>query len=99
MQDNRYKDKNVLDRPAQQDCEIVFFILKSYNIAMRNWSTDVSKFDKQSPAYRKWRMEQLINFGLDREKLDSKELKKYINILNVDPYKKSFLQFLLQNNA
>ena len=44
---------------------------------MYNWSTD-ERYLKQFPqAYEKWRLLQLINYGLDGEKLDIKILKKH----------------------
>ena len=45
---------------------------------MFNWSTDEEYFQKQDPkAYEVWRLLQLINYGLDGEKLSRKELRKY----------------------
>ncbi len=47
------------------------------NITMYNWSTD-EEYLKQFPQdYEKWRLLQLINYGLDGEKLDLKLLKKH----------------------
>ncbi|KKS80443.1 MAG: hypothetical protein UV54_C0006G0018 [Candidatus Beckwithbacteria bacterium GW2011_GWA2_43_10] len=44
---------------------------------MFNWSTDEKKFKKKHPKeYRLWRLTQLINYGLDGEKLDKKEIKR-----------------------
>lgn len=44
---------------------------------MYNWSTD-EEYLKQFPEeYEKWRLLQLINYGLDGEKLDLAKLKKY----------------------
>lgn len=49
----------------------------SYNIPMYNWSTD-EEYLKQFPEeYERWRLLQLINYGLDGEKLDLKLLKKH----------------------
>jgi hypothetical protein len=46
---------------------------------MYNWSVDEEKFKKKYPKqYKIWRIAQLINYGLDGEKLDKKEVKKYI---------------------
>ena len=64
---------------------------------MRNWSVDIAHFNKKSLQYRRWRLEQLINYGLDGEKLGRKELKENLPYLVIDPNKKRFLQFLLQN--
>lgn len=44
---------------------------------MYNWSTD-EEYLKQFPdEYERWRLLQLINYGLDGEKLDLKKLRKY----------------------
>jgi len=51
--------------------------LLSYNTVMYNWSTDEDYLKKFPEEYEKWRLLQLINYGLDGEKLDLKLLKKY----------------------
>lgn len=44
---------------------------------MYNWSTD-EEYLKQFPEeYERWRLLQLINYGLDGEKLELKKLIKY----------------------
>ena len=44
---------------------------------MINWSVDEKKFKKENPKeYRLWRLTQLINYGLDGEKLDEREVKR-----------------------
>jgi len=44
---------------------------------MINWNTDEKTFKKKYPKeYKLWRLTQLINYGLDGEKLDEKEVKK-----------------------
>lgn len=62
---------------------------------MHNWSVDVKRFSKYPHKYTVWKLEQLINFGLDGEKLKLSELKKYFNTLTIDPQKKKYLTFLL----
>ena len=65
---------------------------------MYNWSTDEKKFKKQYPKeYKLWRLTQLINYGLDGEKLSLKELKStWPKIKNrLDPHLKSYLEFLI----
>lgn len=45
---------------------------------MYNWSTDEENLKKNYPQeYQKWRLLQLINYGLDGEKIDRNLLKKY----------------------
>ena len=58
---------------------------------MKNWSTDVSKLQKNTEKFSIWRLEQLINFGLGEEKIDRDELKKYWDVVNIDPFKRKFL--------
>jgi len=65
---------------------------------MYNWSTDEKKFKKKDPkGYRLWRLTQLINYGLDGEKLDKKELLSAWPKIkeSLDPYKKRVLEFFL----
>ena len=64
---------------------------------MRNWSTDTTRLDKTSDNYKKWRLEQLINFGLGNEKIGREELKRFLPELVLDPAKKKFINFLLTN--
>ena len=65
---------------------------------MYNWSTDEEKFKKKNPRkYQLWRLEQLINYGLDGEKLDREEVKKAWPRIKdaLDPYAKRAIEFLL----
>lgn len=62
---------------------------------MKNWSVDIKQLKKHPEAYKVWRLEQLINYGLDGEKLDAKEVKKYWNKLYLDQPAKKYLEFLL----
>lgn len=62
---------------------------------MKNWSVDVSKFEKNPAGFRLWQTEQLINFGLGKAKLEKAYLKKNFSELAIDPQKKTYLSFLL----
>lgn len=62
---------------------------------MYNWSTDIKEFSKYPEKYAIWKLEQLINFGLNGQKLNFMELKKYFPKLNIDPQKRKYLAFLL----
>lgn len=44
---------------------------------MYNWSTDEDYLKQFPEEYEKWRLLQLINYGLDWEKIDLKKLRKY----------------------
>lgn len=65
---------------------------------MYNWSVDEENFKKNNPKkYKLWRLTQLINYGLDGEKLDRKEVKKAWPKIkdDLDPYKRRALEYLL----
>ena len=64
---------------------------------MYNWSTDIKKLKQNPEKYGIWNMQQMINYGLDGEKLDKKELKNMWNIIkdNLDPYKRRAIEYLL----
>ena len=42
---------------------------------MYNWSVDVKKLRKNKEKYAIWKLEQMVNFGLNGEKIDKKLLK------------------------
>ncbi|MEK7095442.1 MAG: hypothetical protein AAB917_02170 [Patescibacteria group bacterium] len=62
---------------------------------MKNWSTDTRELEKNHQQLEIWKLEQLINFGLDGKKLNKETLKKYWASLSLDPYKKKFLSLFL----
>lgn len=62
---------------------------------MHNWSTDITELKKDSKKFSQWRLEQLINFGLGRERLSRRALKDKLEDLTIDPKKKKFLKLLL----
>jgi len=62
---------------------------------MYNWSTDTAELKKDKKQYTIWRLEQMVNFGLDGKKLKRAELKKYWEILNLDRRKKAYLKLIL----
>ena len=62
---------------------------------MYNWSTNTRELKKDKEAYAIWKIEQLVNFCLNREKLKAEELKKNWRKLRLDPLKKNYLKFLL----
>ena len=67
-----------------------------YNVhIMKNWSTDTSELRKDAERFSVWRLEQLINFGLGKEKIDLDELRKYWDVLNIDPFKRKFLSLFV----
>ncbi|MBI2426587.1 MAG: hypothetical protein HYV34_01955 [Candidatus Kerfeldbacteria bacterium] len=65
---------------------------------MHNWSTDENSLKKNPEAHAIWKLEQLVNFGLDGERLKISELKKYWSRLKLDPARKRFLELLLHDS-
>ncbi|MBD3366359.1 hypothetical protein GF360_03420 [candidate division WWE3 bacterium] len=63
---------------------------------MYNWSTDEKKLKNHPQKHKLWKLEQLINFGLGKERLNRKDLKRNLKKLTIDPQKKKYLQFLLK---
>ena len=64
---------------------------------MYNWSIDEANLKKFPQEHTIWKLEQLRNFGLGKEKINKRLLKKNINKLHIDPNKKKYLKFLLSN--
>lgn len=62
---------------------------------MYNWSTDLRALKKDKEKYAIWKIEQMVNFGLDGQKLDEKKLRKYFSRINIDPARREFLHLLL----
>jgi hypothetical protein len=64
-----------------------------------HWSTDIKRFKKENPKeFRLWRLEYLINYGVQEgEKLSKKEVIKYWDKIkdNLDPYKRRLIEFLI----
>ncbi|MEK7100186.1 MAG: hypothetical protein AAB872_00040 [Patescibacteria group bacterium] len=68
---------------------------------MVNWSTDEKKFKKSNPKeYKLWRIIQLINYGLDGEKLILSEVKNSWEYIKnkIDEPSKNYLQYLIWGN-
>ncbi|MDR3243760.1 MAG: hypothetical protein LBT79_03315 [Elusimicrobiota bacterium] len=63
---------------------------------MRNWSTNIQSLKKDSKQYAVWQLEQQLNFGLEEgEKINRKQLEKYLPILNIDQDTRNLMEFLL----
>ena len=61
----------------------------------KHWSVDTTELEKDQDAYAVWKLEQAINFGIRDSKIESGELKKYWDQLDIDPDKKKFLSLIL----
>lgn len=64
---------------------------------MKNWTVDIKKLKKSPEDYELWKLEQMINYGLDNEKISRVFLVKNINRISIDPQKKKYLKFLLRS--
>ncbi|MBI3559834.1 hypothetical protein HY087_01765 [Candidatus Gottesmanbacteria bacterium] len=67
---------------------------------MINWNTDEELLKKNHPKeYRLWRLAQLINYGLEGEKLDEKELRAVWQKIKdrLNPDKRKVIEFFLWN--
>ncbi len=62
---------------------------------MYNWSTDEETLQKDPEKHAVWRLEQLLNFGLNNEKISEVELRRYWPQLEIDPARRRFLELLL----
>ncbi|MBI2436925.1 MAG: hypothetical protein HYV41_04265 [Candidatus Magasanikbacteria bacterium] len=62
---------------------------------MYNWTVNTRQLKKDKKEYSIWKLEQMINFGLNKKKIDRKDLKKYWSALNLDPKKKKYLSLIL----
>jgi len=62
---------------------------------MYNWSTDEKVLKINEEKHRIWKLEQIINFGLGGEKINAKELKKLWLKISIDPFRRKFLNILL----
>ena len=65
---------------------------------MHNWNTNTSNWNKKSDSFKIWQLNQTINFGLNKTKLNLPEVRKYWKKLDLDPYRKKFLEFILWPN-
>jgi hypothetical protein len=62
---------------------------------MYNWTVDENRLKKNKEDYAIWKLEQMVNFGLNGEKINSRDLKKFWDKLRLDAARKRFLRLLL----
>ena len=63
---------------------------------MYNWSVDLRQFKKHKKQFAIWKLEQMVNFGLqNKEKISKVQFKKYQRFLNLDDKKREYLLWLL----
>ena len=63
---------------------------------MNHWSVDTTELEKDSVAYARWKLEQAINWGIRDGKIDERELREHMPVLDLDPDKRKFLLLLLE---
>ena len=62
---------------------------------MYNWSVNEEEMKKDGEKYAIWKLEQLVNFGLNGEKIKGEDLKKYWSRFNIDPARREFFKIIL----
>lgn len=63
---------------------------------MNNWSINEKELKKNPEKYAIWRIEQMVNFGLGKEKILQSEYKKYSNGVTIhDPWRKRYIDLLV----
>ena len=63
-------------------------------LLMYNWNTDLNSFKNEEES-TVWKLNQLINFGLNGEKLNLDLVKKYWKNLYMDANRRKFLSLLI----
>lgn len=61
------------------------------------WDYNTTEYQKQAKADEKWHLERLLNYGLEGEKIDRKNLEKYLPELKIPDDRRAFLELLLWN--
>lgn len=66
---------------------------------MQNWSVDENYLKKFPQKYILWRLEQLLTYGLDGERIDKNQLIKFWPLIapRLDVKRREYMQFLLWN--
>lgn len=59
------------------------------------WDYTKTEYDKQAAADPKWRLERLLLYGMNGEKLDRKLLEQYFTELKIPDNTRAFLELLL----
>lgn len=62
---------------------------------MYNWSIDENNLKKFPREYAIWRLEQILSFGLNGEKINKSILIKYLPDLNIDPVRRELVNLFL----
>lgn len=64
---------------------------------MYNWSVDEESMKKFPKKYKLWRLEQMISYGLDGDKLDKNEIIANWSYLKnrIEPQRLKFIKYLI----
>ena len=61
----------------------------------KHWSVDTTELKKEPIAYKKWNLENAINFGMRDSKINESDLREHFGTLRIDPHKRKFLSLLI----
>ena len=61
------------------------------------WDYTKTEYEKQAAADPIWKLERLINYGLEEEKIDRELLKQFLPKLRIPENRRDFLELLLWN--
>lgn len=56
-----------------------------------HWSVDTTELQKDSDAFTIWDLEQRINWDIGEGKINKKDLLKYWDKIEIDPFKRKAL--------
>ena len=62
---------------------------------MNNWSTNTSTLLKNKELFTIWKLEQMVNFGLQGKLLSRTQLEKYWDRMQIDASRRKYLDLLL----
>jgi len=60
-----------------------------------HWSVDTTELEKDEDAFAVWDLEQRINWDIGKGKINRKNLLKYWDKINIDPFKRKALALSL----
>ncbi|MBI2100194.1 MAG: hypothetical protein HYT48_02550 [Candidatus Vogelbacteria bacterium] len=61
----------------------------------KHWSVDTTELEKNPEQLAIWKLEQQINWGIGEVKISKKNLLKYWDKIDIDPYKRRALALAL----
>ena len=82
-------------KPYPNEFYCVFLVKVWYNGSMYNWSTDAKNMDKNPRKREIFELEQKINYGLLKDKINAENFLKYFSEIFVDKKRKDYINFLI----